>query len=213
MPGTLLGGALLSMFLVFGVSRAGGLWTSNRLLLTGVVIAAGTMSMGGIVAAQAEPWFHIGTFGVRLPYLLQGQVVGFAIFMIASLAELSRIPFDMPIAESELVMGYLTEYSGIRFTMFFLGEYAGMFSMAAIAATLFLGGYYLPGLPIASNAMYVLGPLVLIGKVLVLVFLMIWMRWTFPRLREDQLQSLAWRWLIPLALVNIMATATFKVVF
>ncbi|HEX9977186.1 MAG TPA: NADH-quinone oxidoreductase subunit NuoH [Acidimicrobiia bacterium] len=183
------------------------------LAVVGVVIAAGTMSMGGIVAAQVEPWFHIGTFGVRLPFILQGQVVGFVIFMIASLAELSRTPFDMPIAESELVMGYLTEYSGIRFTMFFLAEYAGMFSMSAIAATLFLGGYYLPGLPIDDGAMYVLGPLVLIGKVVFLVFVMIWMRWTFPRLREDQLQSLAWRWLIPLSLVNILVTAVFKVVF
>jgi len=183
------------------------------LAVVGVVIAAGTMSMGGIVAAQVEPWFHIGSFGVRLPFILQGQVVGFAIFMIASLAELSRTPFDMPIAESELVMGYLTEYSGIRFTMFFLAEYAGMFSMSAIAATLFLGGWYVPGLPADSAAMYLLGPMVLIGKVLVLVFAMIWMRWTFPRLREDQLQSLAWRWLIPLALANILVTATLKVVF
>lgn len=183
------------------------------LAVVGVVIAAGTMSMGGIVAAQVEPWFHIGSFGVRVPFLLQGQVVGFAIFMIASLAELNRTPFDMPIAESELVMGYLTEYSGIRFTMFFLAEYAGMFSMSAIAATLFLGGYYLPGLPIDDGAMYVLGPMVLIGKVVALVFVMIWMRWTFPRLREDQLQALAWRWLIPLALANILVTAVLKVVF
>ncbi|HLA66697.1 MAG TPA: NADH-quinone oxidoreductase subunit NuoH [Acidimicrobiia bacterium] len=183
------------------------------LAVVGVVIAAGTMSMGGIVAAQVEPWFHIGSFGVRLPFIFQGQVVGFVIFMMASMAELSRTPFDMPIAESELVMGYLTEYSGIRFTMFFLAEYAGMFSMSAIAATLFLGGYYLPGLPIDDGAMYVLGPIVLITKVLFLVFVMIWMRWTFPRLREDQLQSMAWRWLIPLALVNIAVTATLKVVF
>ena len=77
---------------------------------------------------------------------MTGQIVGFVIFIIASLAELSRIPFDMPIAESELTMGYLTEYSGLRFTMFFLGEYAGMVSMAAIASTLFLGGYWFPGL-------------------------------------------------------------------
>ncbi len=183
------------------------------LAVVGVVIAAGTMSMSGIVAAQVEPWFHLGGTGIRLPFLLQGQVVGFAIFMIASLAELSRTPFDMPIAESELVMGYLTEYSGIRFTMFFLAEYAGMFSMSAIAATLFLGGWYLPGLPVDDGAMYVLGPLVLIAKVVFLVFVMIWLRWTFPRLREDQLQSLAWKWLIPLALGNIVVTAVLKVVF
>jgi len=181
------------------------------LAVVGVVIAAGTMSMGGIVAAQVEPWFHIGSFGVRLPFIFQGQVVGFVIFMMASMAELSRTPFDMPIAESELVMGYLTEYSGIRFTMFFLAEYAGMFSMSAIAATLFLGGYYLPGVP--EGALDVLGPLILMAKVSLLVFIIIWLRWTFPRLREDQLQSLAWRWLIPLALANILVTATLKVVF
>jgi NADH-quinone oxidoreductase subunit H len=137
-------------------------------------------------------------------------VIGFAIFMIAALAELNRTPFDMPIAESELVMGYLTEYSGIRFTMFFLAEYAGMFSMSAIAATLFLGGYYLPGVP--EGALDVLGPLILMAKVSLLVFIIIWLRWTFPRLREDQLQSLAWRWLIPLALANIAGTAVAKVV-
>ena len=180
------------------------------LAVVGVVIQAGTMSLNGIVAAQVAPVFTIGDFAVRLPYLLQGQVIGFAIFIIAMLAELSRTPFDMPIAESELVMGYLTEYSGLRFTMFFLAEYAGMFSMSAIAATLFLGGWYLPGLSL--DTLEVLGPVVLMAKVSLLVFVIIWFRWTFPRLREDQLQSLAWRWLIPLALLNIVGTAVAKVV-
>lgn len=180
------------------------------LAVVGVVIHAGTLSLGGIVAAQAEPVFHIGEFAVRLPYLLQGQFVGFAIFMIATLAELNRTPFDLPIAEQEIVMGYLTEYSGIRFTMFFLAEYAGMFSMSAIAATLFLGGYYMPGIP--EGAQDFVGPFVLMGKVTLLVFVMIWLRWTFPRLRQDQLQALAWRWLVPLALANIAVTAFFKVV-
>jgi len=180
------------------------------LAVVGVVIQAGTMSLNGIVAAQVAPVFTIGDFAVRLPYLLQGQVIGFAIFIIAMLAELSRTPFDMPIAESELVMGYLTEYSGLRFTMFFLAEYAGMFSMSAIAATLFLGGWYLPGLSL--DTLEVLGPVILMAKVSLLVFIIIWFRWTFPRLREDQLQSLAWRWLIPLALLNIVGTAVAKVV-
>ena len=178
------------------------------LAVVGVVIHAGTLSMSGIVEAQAEPFFHLGGTAIHLPYLLQGQVIGFGIFFIAMLAELSRTPFDIPIAESELVMGYLTEYSGIRFTMFFLGEYAGMFAMSAIASTLFLGGYYFPGLD--SNTF---GPIVLMAKVGLLVFVMIWFRWTFPRLRADQLQSFAWRWLVPLSLLNIAATATFKVVF
>jgi NADH-quinone oxidoreductase subunit H len=178
------------------------------LAVVGVVIQAGTMSMRGIVEAQAEPFFHIGSVGIPLPFLLQGQVIGFVIFMVAALAELSRIPFDLPIAESELVMGYVTEYSGMRFTMFFLAEYAGMVAMSAIAATLFLGGYHLPGFDSV-----LLGPLVLLAKVGLLVFLIIWFRWTWPRLREDQLQAFAWRWLVPLGLANIAATAVLKVAF
>jgi NADH-quinone oxidoreductase subunit H len=180
------------------------------LMLAAVAVAvqAGTLSLNGIVEAQANT--QIFGLDFPLPYLFTGQVIGFAIFVVASLAELSRIPFDMPIAESELTMGYLTEYSGIRFTMFFLGEYAGMISMAAIAATLFLGGYWFPGIP--EDMLDYVGPFVLLGKVLLLSFVFIWMRWTFPRLREDQLQTLAWKWLIPAALINILATATFKVV-
>ena len=181
------------------------------LAVVGVVIQAGTMSMVGIVEAQADPVFHIGDTGIQLPFVLQGQIIGFAIFMVATLAELNRIPFDMPIAESELVMGYLTEYSGIRFTMFFLGEYAGIFSMSAIASTLFLGGYHMPGL--SEGAIDLLGPVILMAKVGLLSFLFIWFRWTWPRFREDQLQGMAWRWLIPAALANIAVTAVFKVAF
>jgi len=177
------------------------------LAVVGVVIQAGTMSMVGITEAQAQPLFHIGSVGISLPYALQGQMIGFVIFMVAALAELVRIPFDMPIAESELVMGYLTEYSGIRFTMFLLGEYAGMLAMSAIASVLFLGGYHFWGL----DADW-FGPFVILAKAFILVFVMIWFRWTWPRLREDQLQSLAWRWLVPLALANIAVTATLKVI-
>ncbi|NQV07355.1 NADH-quinone oxidoreductase subunit NuoH [bacterium] len=178
------------------------------LAVVGVVIQAGTMSMVGIVEAQAEPAFHLGSVGIPLPFVLQGQLIGFIIFMIAMLAELSRTPFDLPMAESELVMGYLTEYSGLRFTMFFLAEYAGIFVMSALVSTLFLGGYFLPGLP--SN---VFGPVILMGKTSVIIFLIIWFRWTWPRVREDQLQGFAWRWLVPLALANLAVTATLKVVF
>ena len=119
--------------------------------------------MVGITEAQAQPLFHLGSVGISLPYALQGQIVGFVIFMIAALAELIRIPFDMPVAESELVMGYLTEYSGIRFTMFLLAEYAGMFAMSAMASVLFLGGYHFWGL----NADW-FGPFVLLAKASVL---------------------------------------------
>lgn len=188
-------------------SMIGGLRAAGQLIAyelplvlatVGVVIQAGTMSMQGIVSAQvAQGW----------PFLLT-QFIGFAIFMIATLAELTRLPFDMPIAESELVMGYVTEYSGFRFLFFFLAEFANMFSMSVIAATLFLGGYGLWGI----NPDTLLSPLILFAKVGVLIFLMIWLRWTLPRLREDQLQTLAWKWLIPIAIVNIIATAVLKVV-
>jgi NADH-quinone oxidoreductase subunit H len=170
------------------------------LAVVGAVILAGTMSMQGIVEAQIAAGY---------PFIVL-QFLGFAIFMVASLAELSRIPFDMPIAESELVMGYLTEYSGFRFLFFFLAEFANMFSLSAIAVTLFLGGYWLPGVP--EEILEFAGPVILIGKVFLLVFTMIWFRWTFPRFREDQLQRLAWVWLVPLAILNIAATALLKVI-
>ena len=190
-------------------SLIGGLRAAGQLIayelplvlaVVGPVILAGTMSLQGIVNAQVEAGY---------PYVIF-QFVGFVIFMIAALAELSRIPFDMPIAESELVMGYLTEYTGFRFLFFFLAEFANMFTMSAIAVTLFLGGWWLPGIP--SDVLEFAGPLILIGKTLLLVFTMIWFRWTFPRFREDQLQGLAWKWLVPLALANITLTAALKVI-
>jgi NADH-quinone oxidoreductase subunit H len=184
------------------------------LAVIGVAIQAGSLSLNDIVTAQSSwQWFDVlpdWVNGFVSPYMIL-QVVGLTIFLIASLAELSRIPFDMPIAESELTMGYLTEYSGMRFTMFFLGEYAGLVSMAAIAATLFLGGYWFPW--VSADALNFLGPVVLLSKVMLIAFVFIWLRWTFPRLREDQLQTLAWKWLIPAGLINIMVTAFFKVVF
>ena len=190
-------------------SLIGGLRAAGQLIayelplvlaVVGAVIMAGTMSMQGLVQAQIDAGF---------PYIVV-QFVGFGIFMVASLAELSRIPFDMPIAESELVMGYLTEYSGFRFLFFFLAEFANMFSLSAIAATLFLGGYWLPGVP--EDVLAYAGPVILIAKVFLLVFAMIWFRWTFPRFREDQLQRLAWVWLVPLAILNIVVTAIVKVI-
>ena len=190
-------------------SLIGGLRAAGQLIayelplvlaVVGSVILAGTMSMQGIVEAQVSAGY---------PYIVL-QLLGFVIFMVAALAELSRIPFDMPIAESELVMGYLTEYSGFRFLFFFLAEFANMFSLSAIAATLFLGGWWLPGIP--ADILEFAGPFILIGKAFLLVFVMIWFRWTFPRFREDQLQRLAWVWLVPLAIINIVVTAVLKVV-
>ncbi len=191
-------------------SLMGGLRAAGQLIayelplvlaVVGAVVQAGTMSLNGIVEAQAA-W--------GIPFVIP-QFLGFAIFLIAVLAELTRIPFDMPIAESELVMGYVTEYSGFRFLFFFLAEYANMFAMSAVAATVFLGGYWAPGLSDAQ--LQYLGPIILTAKIFLLVFLFIWFRWTFPRLREDQLQSFAWKWLVPLSVLNIIATGIFKVVF
>jgi NADH-quinone oxidoreductase subunit H len=140
--------------------------------------------------------------------------------MIAVQAELTQTPFDMPIAESELVSGYMTEYSGFRFLIFFIGEFATAGVFAMIASVLFLGGW---GVPFAwfgwtdigsvDNWMNVVGPLILFTKMLVLVFFIMWIRFSSPRFREDQLQRFAWKILIPISLVNIMLTAVFKVAF
>ena len=198
-------------------SLIGGLRAAGQLIayelplvlaVVGVVILAGTMSLDGIVQAQIS-WFSEAGWGLGMPFVIV-QAVGLGVFFVASLAELSRIPFDMPIAESELVMGYLTEYSGFRFLFFFLAEFANMFTLSAIAATLFLGGYWVPGVP--DSILQFVGPLVLLGKIALFVFLSIWMRWTFPRFREDQLQSLAWKWLVPISLANIIVTGILKVV-
>jgi len=132
-------------------------------------------------------------------------------FLVAMQAELTQPPFDMPVAESELVAGYLTEYSGFRFLLFFIGEFATAGAFAAIAATLFLGGWSLPFIDLDSNWMNVIGPLVLFAKMLLIVFLVMWVRFTYPRFREDQLQILAWKYLIPISLANIMVTAVLKV--
>jgi len=186
------------------------------LAVVGVVIQAGTLNMQGIVGAQANGEIF-GFSGIGNPYILT-QFVGFLIFMISMQAELTQTPFDMPIAESELVAGYLTEYSGMRFLLFFIAEFATAGVFSAIAPVLFLGGWSLPGmhwhsLGDVSNVMNVVGPVVLIAKVMILSFIIFWVRFTFPRFREDQLQRLAWKFLIPISLVNIAATAVLKVAF
>jgi len=117
----------------------------------------------------------------------------------------------MPVAESELVAGYMTEYSGLRFLLFFIGEFATAGVFSAIAAVLFLGGWYVPGIESTSNVFNVLGPVVLLVKVVGLAFLIFWVRFTFPRFREDQLQRLAWKFLIPIALANIVVTGILKI--
>lgn len=181
------------------------------LAVVGVVIQAETLNLQGIVFSQAEGDIF-GWGGIGNPFILT-QFIGFALFMVAIQAELTQPPFDMPVAESELVTGYLTEYSGMRFLMFFIGEFATAGVFSAMAAVLFLGGWYVPGLDPHSDWFNLLGPAVLFGKMMAVSFLIFWFRISFPRLREDQLQRLAWKVLIPLALVNIVATAVLKVVF
>ncbi len=200
-------------------SLLGGLRAAGQLIayelplilaVVGVVIQAGSMNMQKIVFAQAQGEIF-GWGGIGNPFILT-QFVGFFIFMVAVQAELTQPPFDMPIAESELISGYLTEYSGIRFLLFFIGEFATSGVFSAIAAVLFLGGWYVPGIDPTNDIFNVIGPLILFGKMMGVAFLIYWFRFTFPRFREDQLQRLAWKFLIPLSLVNIVATGVLKVV-
>jgi NADH-quinone oxidoreductase subunit H len=202
-------------------SLLGGLRAAGQLIayelpmvlaVVGVVIQAETLNLQGIVQAQHEG--EIAFIGgiIGNPFVLT-QFVGFLIFLIAMQAELTQTPFDMPVAESELVAGYMTEYSGLRFLLFFIGEFAAAGVFAALAATLFLGGWWVPGLDVDADYMNFVGPLVLFGKMMAIGFVIFWVRFTFPRFREDQLQTLAWKFLIPISLVNILATGVFKVVF
>ena len=216
--GVLLAGwSSANKFALMGGLRAAGQLIAYELpmvlAVVGVVIQAGTMNLSGIVAAQANgEIFGLEFFGN--PYLLT-QFVAFAIFMIAVQAELGQTPFDMPIAESELVTGYMTEYSGLRFLLFFIGEFASAGAFAAVAATLFLGGWAVPAAwaDLDSNWFNLLGPLIMLVKMLILGGLIFFVRFTFPRFREDQLQKLAWTVLIPISLVNILATTVLKVAF
>jgi len=179
------------------------------LAIVGVVIQTGTMSLQGIVFWQQSGEIF-GWGGIGFPLILT-QFVGFALFMVAAQAELTQPPFDMPVAESELVAGYMVEYTGFRFLFFFIGEFGTAFAFAALAATLFLGGWSTPW--VHGVAADYLGPLVLFAKVMFVAFLMFWARFTYPRFREDQLQAIAWKWLIPIALANILVTGILKVAF
>jgi NADH-quinone oxidoreductase subunit H len=209
------GWASANKYSLMGGLRAAGQLIAYELPMVlaviGVCVQAGSLNMFDIIRAQADgEIFGFGALGN--PYILT-QFVGFAIFMVATQAELTQPPFDMPVAESELVTGYMTEYSGLRFLLFFIGEFASAGAFSIIAATLFLGGYYLPGLDMDANYMNIVGPLVVLGKMMIVGFLIFWARFTYPRFREDQLQSFAWTVLIPIALVNIFATMVLKVVF
>lgn len=165
------------------------------LALIGPILIAGTMSMMGIVEAQNPVWFIVY------------QPIGAIIFFVASVAEVNRAPFDMPEAEQELTAGYHAEYSGMKFALFFMAEYVKMIAVSAIGATLFLGGFRGPFV----DQVPILGPFYLFFKIMVLLFLLIWLRATLPRLRYDRLMAFGWKILLPAALANVFLTAVVLV--
>ena len=172
------------------------------LALVGPLMLAGTLSLVGIVEAQKNTgwWFFFP------------QIVAFFIYLVAGVAESNRNPFDLPEAESELVAGFHTEYSGMRFALFFLGEYANMIVISAVATTLFLGGWLRPFPNVGALGFLDVVPGVVwfILKISFFLFAYIWFRGTFPRYRFDQLMDLGWKWMIPLALANIVVTGLVK---
>ena len=166
---------------------------SMGLALLGAVMMAGSLSLTAIVEAQDEIWYIVPQF------------VGFLIFMLAGFAETNRAPFDLAEADAELVQGYMTEYGGMRFGSYLLAEYMEMFVVSAIAVTFFLGGWMGPGPGW-------LDPVWMILKTLSLIFVFIWVRATLPRLRYDQLMSLGWKIMLPLATLNVLVTAVLVTV-
>jgi len=173
---------------------------SIGLTILTMVVLSGSMQLSTIVENQANGWFiftgHIPAF------------IAFVIYMIAGTAETNRGPFDLPEADSELTAGYHTEYSGIQFGFFYLAEYLNMFVVAAVATTLFWGGWmplHIPGFDNFNMIMdYIPSLLWFFGKVAVMIFIIMWFKWTFPRLRIDQLLRLEWKYLLPINLINLM---------
>ena len=186
-------------------SLLGGLRSSAQMIsyelaygiaLATVVLMANSMSLREIVDAQQGYWL-----GFIPKWFVIPQFVGFFIFMTAGVAETNRAPFDFPEAEQELVAGYHTEYSSMRFAMFFMAEYINMVTVSAVATNLYLGGWHGPFIP----ANY--GWIWFVIKLGFLLFVYLWLRWTLPRFRYDQLMSFGWKVLLPLATLNLIATA------
>jgi NADH-quinone oxidoreductase subunit H len=175
---------------VLGALRAAAQMISYEvslgLIVIGVIILAGSTRLTDIVEAQRSVWFIVW------------QPAAFLLYLVAGLAEMNRIPFDMPESESELACGFNIEYSSMKFALYFMAEYVHMIAIAAIITTLFLGGWYGPWLP---------GPLWFFIKVCLLIFFFIWERATFPRLRYDQIMKFGWKFLLPVALANVVVTA------
>jgi NADH-quinone oxidoreductase subunit H len=168
---------------------------SLALAFVGPIMLAGSMSVDTIIEGQRQLWYAIL------------QPLGFLIFVIASVAEVNRSPFDMPEAEQELVAGYHAEYSGMKFALFFMAEYGKMIAVSFIAATMFLGGYLGPFV----DRWPLLGPIYIFIKVVALLFLMVWLRATYPRFRYDHLMAFGWKILLPLGLLNVVVTGVFIV--
>lgn len=194
-------------FSIIGAMRSGAQIISYELsagmaILT-MVVLAGTMQISDMVSGQSNGWL---IFTGHIPAL-----IAFVIYLIAGNAECNRGPFDLPEAESELTAGYHTEYSGMGFGFFYLAEYLNLFIVAAIAATVFLGGWmplHIPGLDGFNTVMdYIPGFVWYFGKAFFVVFLMMWMRWSFPRLRIDQILALEWKYLVPISMVNLLLMA------
>ena len=192
-----------SKYTMIGAMRSGAQLISYEisagLSLMTIVVYCGSMQLSEIVAQQADGWFVFRSVPA---------VIAFVIYLIAGHAETNRGPFDMPEAESELTAGYHTEYSGIQFGFFYLAEYLNMFIIAAIATTMFLGGWqplHIPGWDGFNHVMdYIPSIVWFFGKTFVCIFLALWVRWSFPRLRIDQLLGLEWKVLMPISLVNLM---------
>lgn len=191
-------------FTLIGALRSGAQMVSYELsiglsVLT-MVCLAGTMSVGGIVEEQRDLWF---IFSGHIP-----AIIAFIIYLIAGTAETNRGPFDLPEAESELTAGYHTEYSGMHFGFFYLAEYLNLFIVSGVAALLFFGGWmplHIPGWDAFNHVMdYIPSVIWFVGKAVVISFIIIWFKWTFPRLRIDQMLSLEWKYLLPINLFNLV---------
>jgi len=204
----LAGWASNSKYSLFGGLRASAQMISYELAyatsLAAVILLAGSLSVREVVDAQTGTWL-----GFIPRWFVFLQPIGFLIYGIAGVAETNRAPFDFPEAEQELVAGYNTEYSSVRFALFPQAEYINMVTMSAVATDLYLGGWH--GVPMLDRLG--LGWMVFLGKVGVLLFVYIWMRWTVPRYRYDQLMKFGWKWLFPAAVLNLIATAALVLYF
>lgn len=191
-------------------SLMGGLRSSAQMIsyelamgasILGVVMLAGTLDLNGIIEAQTKSPFK---------WFIIPQIIAFFVFLISAFAETNRVPFDLPEAETELVAGFHTEYSALKFALFFMAEYVNMFTVSVMCVVLFLGGWYVPGLShifeVGSIPYALVSHAAFIGKICAFLFLYIWVRGTLPRFRFDQLMNFGWKFLLPVALGNVILT-------